>query len=148
MFEGSVGYTTVLDMTEESILKGNDYVSGNPRYLCIVKNFPTFFSFGPQLVTPDEVPDVLALEVQSVLNGEVYAKNVVNNMTHRPARLVSLHSSIQGWYAGDILSTGTPRAFPIQDGDMAECRIYGPNGFSMEPLVNPVVDLKKHPEKQ
>ena len=25
--------------------------------------------------------------------------------------------------------------------------IYGPDGFSMEPLVNPVVDLKKHPEK-
>jgi len=143
-----VGYTTVLDMTEESILKGNDYVSGNPRYLCIVKNFPTFFSFGPQLVTPDEVPDVLRLEVQSVLNGEVYAKNVVNNMTHRPARLVSLHSSIQGWYAGDVLSTGTPRAFHIQEGDVAECRIVGPDGFAMEPLRNPVVDLKKHPERQ
>ncbi len=142
-----VGYTTILDMTEESILKGNDYVKGNPRYLCIVKNFPTFFSFGPQLVTPDEVPDVLKLEVQSVHNGEVYAKNVVANMTHRPARLVSLHSSIQGWYAGDILSTGTPRAFRIQDGDMAECRITGPGGFEMAPLVNPVVDLKKHPEK-
>lgn len=142
-----VGYTTILDMTEESILKGNDYVQGNPRYLCIVKNFPTFFSFGPQLVTPDEVPDVLALEVQSVHNGEVYAKNIVANMTHRPARLVSLHSSIQGWYAGDILSTGTPRAFHIQDGDVAECRIYGPDGFEMAPLVNPVVDLKKHPEQ-
>ena len=51
-----VGYTTILDMTEESILKGNDFVPGNPRYLTIVKNFPTFFSFGPQLVTPDEVP--------------------------------------------------------------------------------------------
>lgn len=139
-----VGYTTVLDMTEESILKGNDYVSGNPRYLCIVKNFPTFFSFGPQLVTPDEVPDVLKLEVQSVHNGEVYAKNTVDHMTHKPARLVSLHSSIQGWYAGDILSTGTPRAFHIQDGDVAECRIVGPDGFSMEPLVNPVVDLKQH----
>lgn len=143
-----VGYTTILDMTEESILKGNDYVSGNPRYLSIVKNFPTFFSFGPQLVTPDEVPDVLQLEVQSVLNGEVYAKNTVSNMTHRPARLVSLHSSIQGWYAGDVLSTGTPRAFHIQDGDIAECRIYGPNGFEMAPLVNPAVDLKKHPEMQ
>ena len=142
-----VGYTTILDMTEESILKGNDFVKGNPRYLCIVKNFPTFFSFGPQLVTPDEVPDVLALEVQSVHNGEVYAKNIVANMTHRPARLVSLHSSIQGWYAGDILSTGTPRAFHIQDGDVAECRIYGPDGFEMAPLVNPVVDLKKHPEQ-
>lgn len=143
-----VGYTTILDMTEESILKGNDYVQGNPRYLTIVKNFPTFFSFGPELVTPDEVPDVLKLEVQSVHNGEVYAKNVVSNMTHQPAKLVSLHSSIQGWFAGDILSTGTPRAFHIQDGDTAECRIYGPNGFSMEPLVNPVVDLKLHPEQQ
>ena len=142
-----VGYTTILDMTEESILKGNEFVPGNPRYLCIVKNFPTFFSFGPQLVTPDEVPDVLKLEVQSVHNGEIYAKNVVANMTHRPAKLVSLHSSIQGWYAGDILSTGTPRAFHIQDGDNAECRIYGPDGFEMEPLINPVVDLKKHPEK-
>ena len=137
------GYTTILDMTEESILKGNEYVQGNPRYLTIVKNFPTFFSFGPQLVTPDEVPDVLKLEVQSVHNGEVYAKNVVANMTHRPARLVSLHSSIQGWYAGDVLSTGTPRAFPLQDGDVAECRIIGPDGFAMEPLKNPVVDLKK-----
>lgn len=142
-----VGYTTILDMTEESILKGNDYVSGNPRYLTIVKNFPTFFSFGPELVTPDEVPDVLALEVQSVCNGQVYAKNVVGNMTHGPARLVSLHSSIQGWYAGDVLSTGTPRAFHIQDGDIAECRIVGPDGFEMRPLLNPVVDLKKHPEK-
>lgn len=143
-----VGYTTVLDMTEESILKGNDYVSGNPRYLCIVKNFPTFFSFGPQLVTPDEVPDVLKLEVQSVHNGQVYAKNTVDHMTHKPARLVSLHSSIQGWYAGDILSTGTPRAFHIQDGDVAECRIVGPDGFSMESLVNPVVDLKQHPTQK
>ena len=141
------GYTTILDMTEESILKGNDFVKGNPRYLTIVKNFPTFFSFGPQLVTPDEVPDVLKLEVQSVRNGEVYAKNMVANMTHRPARLVSLHSSIQGWYPGDVLSTGTPRAFALADGDTAECRIVGPDGFTMEPLQNPVVDLKKHPEK-
>ena len=141
------GYTTVLDMTEESILKGNEFLKGNPRYLTIVKNFPTFFSFGPQLVTPDEVPDVLKLEVQSVCNGEVRAKNVVASMTHRPARLVSLHSSIQGWYPGDVLSTGTPRAFPLADGDTAECRIVGPDGFFMEPLKNPVVDLKKHPEK-
>jgi len=105
-----IGYTTVLDMTEESILRSR--------------------------------------EVQSVLNGEVYAKNVVSNMTRQPAKLVSLHSSIQDWYAGDILSTGTPRAFHIQEGDVAECRICGPNGFDMAPLRNPVIDLKKHPEKQ
>jgi 2-keto-4-pentenoate hydratase/2-oxohepta-3-ene-1,7-dioic acid hydratase in catechol pathway len=141
--EAIAGYVCVLDMTEESILKGNDFLKGNPRYLTIVKNFPTFFSFGPELVTPDEVPDVLKLEIQSVHNGEVHAKNTVDHMTHKPARLVSLHSQIQGWYAGDILSTGTPRAFHIVDGDIAECRIYGPDGFAMEPLRNPVRDLKK-----
>lgn len=137
------GFTTILDMTEESILKGNEFVKGNPRYLTIAKNFPTFFSFGPQLVTPDEIADVYKLEVQSVLNGEVYARNVVVNMTHKPPRIVSLHSRIQGWYPGDVLSTGTPRAFTVKDGDVAECRILGPDGFSMEPLINPVKDLKK-----
>ena len=99
---------------------------------------------GERIKVPDEVPDVLKLEVQSVHNGEIHAKNTVDHMTHVPSRLVSLHSSIQGWYAGDVLSTGTPRAFHIQDGDIAECRIVGPDGFEMEPLKNPVVDLKLH----
>lgn len=130
------GYTTILDMTEESILRLN------PRYLTLVKGFDTFFSFGPQFVTPDEVEDVLALEVQSVHNGEVHAKNSVSNMTFPPSKLISLVSHMQGWLPGDVLSTGTPRAFPINDGDRAECRIYGPNGFEFAPLVNPVIDLK------
>ena len=143
-----VGYTTILDMTEESILKGNEFLAGNPRYLTIVKNFPTFFSFGPELVTPDEVPDVTKLEIQSVHNGEVHAKNTVDHMIHQPPKLISLHSRIQGWFAGDVLSTGTPRAFHIVDEDRAECRICGPDGFTMRPLVNPVVDLKKHPEAE
>lgn len=136
-----VGYTTILDMTEESILRQN------PRFLTIIKGFDSFFSFGPQLVTPDEVEDVLQLEVQTVHNGQVHAKNIVNNMTHKPSRLVSLISHMQGWLPGDVLSTGTPRAVHIQDGDTAECRICGPKGFVMEPLVNPVVDLKLHPNR-
>ena len=132
-----VGYTTILDMTEESILKGNDYVSGNPRYLCVVKNFPTFFSFGPELVTPDEVPDVLKLEVQSVHNGEIYAKNVVANMTHRPARLVSLHSSIQGWYAGDILSTGTPGPSTSRTATWPSAALSAPTALRCAPCLTP-----------
>lgn len=54
---------------------------------------------------------------------------------------------IMGRDCRDVLSTGTPRAFHIQDSDVAECRIYGPDGFEMAPLVNPVVDLKLHPDK-
>ena len=136
------GYTTALDMTEESILRLN------PRYLTIAKSFETFFSFGPQLVTPDEVPDPFQLKVQSVLNGKVHAENYVSNMTHQLPELIALHSRIQGWLPGDILSTGTPRAFPIQEGDVAECRIIGPDGFAMEPLRNPVIDLKKKREEE
>ncbi len=135
------GYTTILDMTEESILRQN------PRFLTLVKGFDTFFSFGPQFVTPDEIDDVLQLKVQSVHNGVVHAENTVNHMTHKPSRLIALISHMQGWKAGDILSTGTPRAFPIAEGDTAECRIMGPNHFQMEPLRNPVIDLKQHPER-
>ncbi len=137
------GYTTALDMTEESILFGTENRPGDPRYLAISKNFPTFFSVGCELVTPDEVPDVFQLEVQSVLNDKPCAVNNVSHMIHSPGRIISLHSNIQGWYAGDIISTGTPGAFVLKDGDIAECRITGPDGFEMMPLANPVLDLKK-----
>ncbi|MBO8171286.1 MAG: fumarylacetoacetate hydrolase family protein [Bacillaceae bacterium] len=125
------GYTCIIDMTAEDILRKN------PRYLTRSKSFDTFFSFGPHLITPDEVEDVLQLEVATVINGKIHRKNVVANMTFRPWDLVSFHSKVMPWLPGDILSTGTPGAVPISDGDVVECRI---NGF--ETLVNKVKDLK------
>lgn len=126
------GFTTLIDMTAEDILRIN------PRYLTRAKNFDTFFSFGPELVTPDEVSDVTSLKVATVLNGEIYAQNVVSNMTFPPAYLVSFHTKVATMLPGDIICTGTPRAVHIQHGDIAECRIDG-----FEPLKNPVIDLKK-----
>jgi 2-keto-4-pentenoate hydratase/2-oxohepta-3-ene-1,7-dioic acid hydratase in catechol pathway len=38
---------------------------------------------------------------------------------------------------GDIISTGTPGAAPLRNGDIIECRI---NGF--HPLRNKVIDSK------
>ena len=125
------GFTTILDMTAEDILRLN------PRYLTHVKSFETFFSFGPQLITPDEIRDITKLKVQTVHNGKVHAENFVYNMTFTPDVLVSLHSKVFKWLPGDILSTGTPRAVHIQHGDTVECRITG-----FEPLVNPVMDKK------
>ena len=125
------GFTTILDMTAEDILRKN------PRYLTRSKSFDTFFSFGPQLVTPDEIPDVLSLKVATVVNGKVHAENTVSNMTFPPPYLVSFHSRVMPWLPGDILSTGTPQAAPLRDGDVLECRIDG-----FEPLRNPVRDLK------
>jgi 2-keto-4-pentenoate hydratase/2-oxohepta-3-ene-1,7-dioic acid hydratase in catechol pathway len=122
------GFTPVLDMTAEDILRRN------PRYLTRSKSFDTFFSFGPELVTPDEIADLGALEVSTVLNGEVRRSNTVSNMMFSPWWLVSFHSRVMTLLPGDVISTGTPGAVVIHEGDVAECRITG-----FEPLSNPVV---------
>ena len=125
------GFTTVIDMTAEDILRLN------PRYLTVCKSFDTFFSFGPQLITPDEVKDVNQLEVRTVINGRVHARNVVSNMTFPPDELVAFHSRVMTLLPGDIISTGTPGAVQINNGDMVRCEIDG-----FKPLMNPVRDLK------
>jgi 2-keto-4-pentenoate hydratase/2-oxohepta-3-ene-1,7-dioic acid hydratase in catechol pathway len=125
------GFTTILDQTAEDILRKN------PRFLTRSKSFDTFFSFGPQLVTPDEIADVMKLNVATVINGAIHAQNTVSNMTFPPPYLVSFHSRVMPWLPGDILSTGTPQAVPLKDGDVVECRIDG-----FETLKNPVRDLK------
>ncbi|MGI6450447.1 MAG: fumarylacetoacetate hydrolase family protein [Desulfitobacteriia bacterium] len=125
------GYTTIIDMTAEDILMQN------PRYLTRAKSFNTFFSFGPHFVTPDEVPDLYNLKVATVFNGKVHRENIIANMTFRPETLVAFHSQVMTLLPGDIISTGTPGAVVINDGDTVECRIAG-----FEPLVNPVKDLK------
>lgn len=121
------GLTTVLDMTAEDILRKN------PRYLTRAKSFETFFSFGPQLMTPDEVGEIGDLEVSTTLNGEVKRANTVSNMTFSPWWLIAFHSEVMTLLPGDIISTGTPGAVQIRDGDILGCRISG-----FEPLCNPV----------
>jgi 2-keto-4-pentenoate hydratase/2-oxohepta-3-ene-1,7-dioic acid hydratase in catechol pathway len=121
------GYCLILDMTAEDILQKN------PRFLTRSKNFDTFFSFGPELITPDEVPDVLKVKVGTYNNGKLHRENVVDNMAFPPYYLVSFHSHVATMYPGDIISTGTPGAVVIRDGDLAECRIDG-----LGKLSNPV----------
>lgn len=130
-FDVVAGFTTIIDMTAEDILEKN------PRYLTRAKSFDTFFSFGPELVTPDEVEAVLELTVATVKNGEVHRKNSVSNMTFRPRDLIAFHSEVMTLLPGDIISTGTPGAAVIRDGDVVECRIDG-----FKTLRNPVEDLK------
>ena len=113
------GFCLVIDMTAEDILKRN------PRFLTKAKNFDTFFSFGPELITPDELPDILSLRVGTWKNGELYRENTISNMAFQPAYLVSHFSDISTLYPGDIISTGTPGAIPISSGDEVECRVAG-----------------------
>jgi len=125
------GFTMIIDMTAEDILRRN------PRNLTQSKSFDTFFSFGPILYTIEEVKDMFSLQVQTIINGKVYAENTVANMTFPPDFLVWYHSQIMTMLPGDIISTGTPGAAPLKNGDIIECCIIG-----FQPLMNHVIDLK------
>lgn len=125
------GFTTIIDMTAEDILRKN------ARYLGLSKSFDTFFSFGPQILTVDEISDVQELEVLTVLNNELVGKNFVKNMRFPLDHLVSFYSEVMTLQAGDIISTGTPRAGILKHGDIIESHITG-----FQPLINTVKDLK------
>lgn len=126
------GVCPVLDQTAEDILQRN------PRFLTRSKNFRTFFSFGPVLVTIDEVlvrfGSLAQIRVATVHNDAIHRENVVADMTFSPEHLVSFHSEVMPLFPGDVISSGTPGAVVVEDGDVAECRIEG-----IGRLVNPVV---------
>ncbi|MGH9722338.1 MAG: fumarylacetoacetate hydrolase family protein [Bryobacteraceae bacterium] len=113
------GYTTTLDLTALDVLRKN------PRYLTRAKSFDTFFSFGPIVVTRDEVADVDALEVITEHNGSVCSRDFVRNMHHRPFELVRFHSDYMTLHPGDLISTGCPKGARIKPGDWVRGRIEG-----------------------
>ncbi len=113
------GYTTTLDMTALDVL------ARNTRYLQRAKSFNTFFSFGPVIVTVDEIDDVTALQVVTRHNAADFSRDLVRNMRHGPFSLASFHTDVMTFHPGDILSTGCPKGARIQPGDTVEAWIEG-----------------------
>jgi 2-keto-4-pentenoate hydratase/2-oxohepta-3-ene-1,7-dioic acid hydratase in catechol pathway len=111
------GYTTTLDLTALDVL------AKNPRYLTRAKSIDTFFTFGPVIVTADEVGDVGSLEVITEHNGGVCSRDFVHRMRHSPYELVRFHSQYMTLYPGDLISTGCPKGARIKAGDRVGCRI-------------------------
>lgn len=113
------GFTTTLDLTALDVLRKN------PRYLTRAKSIDTFFSFGPVIVTADEVPDIDSLEVITEHNGGICSRDFVRNMKTRPLDLVAFHSDFFTLYPGDIISTGCPKGARIKPGDSVRARVDG-----------------------
>ena len=113
------GYTTTLDLTALDILRKN------PRYLTRSKSIDTFFSFGPVIVTADEIADVEALEVITEHNDGICSRDFVRHMRTRPFELVRFHSDHFTLYPGDLISTGCPKGARIKPGDRVRSRIEG-----------------------
>lgn len=106
------------------------------------KNFSATGSFGPWLLTADEVEDYRTLPIETRLNGEVMQKATLDDLIFPVPRLISYISRFTPLAAGDVIVTGTPggvglhrnpRVF-MQPGDRLEVDI-GPVGT----LINPVV---------
>jgi 2-keto-4-pentenoate hydratase/2-oxohepta-3-ene-1,7-dioic acid hydratase in catechol pathway len=121
----------VLDQTAEDILQRN------PRFLTRSKNFPTFLALGGQVVTTDEVrradTGLDHLQVSTWHDGVLHREDTVAGMAFGPEALVALHSRVFPLQPGDVISTGTPGAVVIRDGDTVGCRIPGVGA-----LENPV----------
>ena len=113
------GYTTTLDLTALDILRKN------PRYLTRSKSIDTFFSFGPVIVTVDEIADVESLEVITEHNDGICSRDFVRHMRTRPFELVRFHSDHMTLYPGDLISTGCPKGARIKPGDRVRARIEG-----------------------
>lgn len=108
---------------------------------CRGKTFDTFAPLGPCLVTPDEMPHPNALEIKTILNGEVVQNSNTNDMIFDVASLIAFLSGSATLLPGTVILTGTPpgvgmaRNPPrwLQDGDTVTVEIEG-----IGALTNPV----------
>lgn len=92
------------------------------------KNFDSTGSFGPWLVTPDEIPGGTDIQLETRLNGTVVQRGSSSDMIFSFARLIEYISTFTTLVPGDVIVTGTPagvgaqRTPPLfmQDGDRIE----------------------------
>ena len=95
------------------------------------KNFYKSGSFGPWLVTADEIPDPTALTLETRLNGEVMQSAKVDDLCFDIPYLIEYLSSIGPLRPGDVIVTGTPGGVGfgrdpyvwMKDGDTIEVEI-------------------------
>ncbi len=118
------GYTICNDVS------ARDYQKRTSQWM-IGKSFDTFLPIGPALITPDEIPDVYALELSLTLNGVERQHINTREMIFPIAFLIAYLSEVMTLERGDLLLTGTPAKLPppgekssfMQPGDIIEIRI-------------------------
>lgn len=101
--------------------------------ITVGKNFTATGAFGPYLVTPDELPDILSARLVTRLNGQVMQDAHIRDMTTPIPELISYLSRVGEFRVGDVIVTGTPggvgaRKTPpvfMADGDTIEVDIEG-----------------------
>lgn len=110
------------------------------------KNFDATGGFGPELVTPEELPAGAAgLRLVARLNGEIMQDSDTGDMIFDVATLIATLSEAMTLEPGDVIATGTPsgvgyaRTPPVfmKPGDICEIEIEG-----IGILTNPIARRK------
>ena len=97
------GYCVINDISERNFQlerPGGQWDKG--------KGCDTFGPIGPYMVTKDEVPDPLNLNLWLNVNGKTFQNGSTNKMVYGPEFLVHYLSQFMSLQPGDIISTGTP----------------------------------------
>lgn len=109
---------------------------------CRGKTFDTFCPLGPCLVTTDEIPNPNALQIKTIVNGEVLQDWNTNDMIFDVPTLIEFLSGSTTLLPGTVILTGTPHGVGmarkpprwLQEGDSVTIEIE-----RIGKLTNPVV---------
>jgi acylpyruvate hydrolase len=120
------GYTIFNDVS------ARDYQKRTSQWM-LGKSFDTFGPMGQALVTPDEVPDPYALDLELTVNGVLQQRVNTKDMIFSVPYLISYISQVMTLEVGDVIATGTPSKLPeaadaerkrfLQKGDVVEIKI-------------------------
>lgn len=96
------GYVLVNDVSERAwqLERGGQWSKG--------KSAPTFNPAGPYLVTPDEIGDILDLDMWLDVDGERRQTGSTSTMIFSPSFIVHYLSQFLALEPGDLINTGTP----------------------------------------
>ncbi|HSX52452.1 MAG TPA: fumarylacetoacetate hydrolase family protein [Cellvibrio sp.] len=132
------GYCVINDVSERNFQlerPGGQWDKG--------KGCDSFGPIGPYLVTKDEVPDPLNLNLWLKVNGKTFQNGSTDQMVFGPAFLVHYLSQFMSLQPGDVISTGTPPGVGLgqkppvylNEGDVIELGIEG-MGVQKQVVVN------------
>jgi 2-keto-4-pentenoate hydratase/2-oxohepta-3-ene-1,7-dioic acid hydratase in catechol pathway len=134
-YEHVAGYTIALDITARD-LQHSDIKKRQPWYRS--KNFDTFTPLGPWMVTADEIPPPIELDIALSVNGQIQQQANTREMIFDVATTIEFITKYITLEPGDVILMGTPEGIgPIEDGDHIVSRIQ-----KIGEMANTVKSLK------
>ncbi len=130
------GYTILNDITARSL------EATNREFQPWGKNMDTFAPMGPWIVTPEEMPpNLYNLRTVRRRNGKEECISNTSNMRLGFGDIIEFVSNFWTLEPGDVITTATPPAGPIEPGDIIEAEIEG-IGVLRNKVEGLEVDLK------